>query len=315
MRMIVCLLALSSLILGADQFSRVLNAAGLEGAQDSHKRNSAHVSDFGDMAQDVNIILSDAGIDPRQSYEEYAETYRTPEGDKLTLDEVYDKFSAGGQIFCPKPNGKWARGSATIVDRPNVSLMSAHELYDEKCQSRTGSEDFRSCVFQTIPRPPMQPDVYDVKSIRVGTKCPYTDKDVHDWVVITLERPVKGIHPFLISQKCHFQIEWGGMSLAAFSQNFRDGKSPMVTTWCTMKNYNQYAGEDSSSYKSSCPASPGASGGALLCDRGRKTPEIGGLMIAGSEGDKSANYSEFSNYSVAIPISEEIEAAIRAAGN
>lgn len=286
--------------------------------------SQVHRSAFNNLVQFASIIVPEDGMpDPRLTYEMYQQRYRTPQGEQLTIDEVYDKFSANGRMFCQMPDGTWRSSSSNVVHKANVVLLSAHAFYDEKCNPKVGSEDFTGCRFQTNPNPPAKPQTFRVKSVNPGTKCPYKNKDgspakdKDDWAVVTLEKPVTGVHPFRLSRNCRVGLGWTGMSIAATANNFRDGKTAAITPWCSGKNYDSVASNES--FRTDCSSAGGNSGGGMLCDdAGKNAPAIGGILISETATEVNPDYKTYdraTNYSTAIPINEEIESAIRAAGN
>jgi hypothetical protein len=273
----------------------------------------AHHSALADMIQTVSIIVPEDGKDPRQTYEQHADTYRTPEGEKLTVDEVYDKFLSSGRMYCQQ-NGVWSGSTASLVQKGDVAVLSAHAFYDKDCHPKTnGSGDFTSCIFQTNPRPPQKSTTYHVKSVQTGTKCPYNDKDKNDWAVVKLDQVVQGAKPFRLRSDCVVKLGWTGMSLSARTKNFKDGHMPSVNPSCTAKDPDPDA--SNGSFHADCASGGENSGGAMLCDAGRQPPAIGGILIAGNS-DPNFDYKRYDraeNFDTIIPISDEIRSAIRAA--
>lgn len=286
--------------------------------------SQVHHSALDNTVQFASIIVPEEGVkvDPRKTYEQLAEIYAAEQNISLdeAIDQVYDKFSANGTMFCKDKAGEWTQSSANVVDKNNVLLMSAHAFYDDNCQPISGSEDFSACVFQTNPRPPQKAKLYHVKSVKSGTKCPTFNKDgslakkKDDWAVVTLQKPVAGVHPFHLNRNCRVSVGWTGINIASSATNFGDGKTAAITPSCSAR----HATGNDGTFKTDCSNGKGNSGGGMLCDADKSIPAIGGILVQETAPNRDPDfhvYDRYTNHGTALPINDEIEAVIKASGS
>lgn len=267
------------------------------------------LADEESLIERASIIVEREGTpDPRQTYEEYSSTFRTTFGEKLTEDEVYEKFSATGRLYCgrDKDDGTYLMSSANLVVKNDTAVGVAHAFYDRNCDPIV--PDFSLCFFETIVKPPAKAKRYYIRSVNVGTTCPYyslgTRKDL-DWAVIRLQKSVSGARPYRLTEECVLNERWVGINVAAAHDNFGDDdRRPPAVGMCKAREFDVGDG----TAKTDCASGGWSSGSGMLCDPKTKdvAPSISGVLVSGQPSSffDHTPYNSWANFTRAVPLSD-----------
>lgn len=219
----------------------------------------------------VELPASAAIVGPkenRMTYQEYAA--KKYGGDRKAL---FDDLGAAGHFHCV------GYASASLVKKPDVLVMAAHELY---AKNRAGQcvrrGNLSNCFFETInpdgtdgQKVTIQPDTIRISQ---NYSCDATEIQ-NDWAIVRLTAPVASIKPFGIvyvqdygsSQTGYRRLEGSKVtSLAADNNNFRNlpDETPTICddtlgyVWLMPGKHPGYG------IGVGCSSGLGTSGGAIL---------------------------------------------------
>ena len=219
----------------------------------------------------------------------------------LDVDDVTREHQASGLIQCGNAHGA---GQLTLSD--DVITTAAHVFYDE-----TGVPRSSSCSFKITVDGRDQQVQIDLSSIVAGSVHPYDVAVAHDWAVARLSHPLSGIRPYglagnvdenePVSFVARGHIDWGGAKALSMQD-------------CMLHDQLSQGEEGTREFSFDCDTGDGASGGAVMFDRGRS--RIGAILV-GWRSNHPFSAVPFSkkHYNFAVSIEGGFRQAVYAAAN
>jgi hypothetical protein len=233
--------------------------------------------------------------DNRETYEEYAANpFRG-----MTVDDVYNEFSATGAFNCG------ARESANIVLRKNLLVLNAHAFYksDGSCTPKFNG-DFSECYFEKVDRngvPSKRKYKIRQETLKVGTKCPADKINGNDWAVVEIEEEVEGVQPYAIvdvrklggtrNNDYEALLNLKTTSAVADNSNLK-GHSPRTPTICDgmlggiQSEIDPQTRGTNYFQVTNCSSGLGNSGGAVLLRKKGSVPALIGIISGTVVGKK-----------------------------
>lgn len=239
----------------------------------------------------------------------------------MTIQEVQKRYGPTGLIDCPNEYG-----SANVVMSGNVIISVSHIFHSSDCKS---VESPMNCRFETTVGGEKQS--FKIKKVHAwGRQCPTPKTSTNDWVVMILDREVPNVSPYEVNEETAGNIRIGKNVTAVSAKNLDiwDGAGKRFTGKtigkCKTKQLYSSTGTKTTLVGTNCDLSKGASGGALLDDRGDR-PALMGIAEGGSETERqlreairnkkpnSGPFDEDKWASGYIPVQDEMLKAIQSA--
>ena len=236
------------------------------------------------------------GKSSRRTVEDFAAEHR------VDLAELRRDQSASGLIQCGD-----AHGAGQLTMSSNVVTTAAHVFYDENGLPRS-----QTCTFDLTADGQTTHVPIDLKTIVAGSTNPYAVPPAHDWAVVRLARRVAGVKPYTLADDIHANepvtfvarghIDWGEAKKLSLQE-------------CLMHDQLATTEDGTREFSFDCDTGDGASGGALMFDKGRS--QIGAILV-GWRSNRPFNAVPFSrtHYNFAVTMEGDFrKAVLAAAGN
>jgi len=182
----------------------------------------------------------------------------------LTANDVVRSHNASGLIQCGNAHGA---GQLTLTD--DVVTTAAHVFYDENGVPRA-----RMCSFDLTVNGAEVHVPINVATVVAGSTNPYDAAESHDWAVARLSHAVSGVRPYGIAADIHANepvtfiarghIDWGEAKKLSMQS-------------CVMHDQLADGEEGTREFSFDCDTGDGASGGALMFDRGMS--QVGAILV------------------------------------
>jgi hypothetical protein len=220
----------------------------------------------------------------------------------VDIAELRRDQSASGLIQCGD-----AHGAGQLTMSSNVVTTAAHVFYDENGLPRS-----QTCTFDLTADGQTTHVPIDMKSMVAGSTNPYAVPPAHDWAVVRLARRVSGVKPYTLAYDIHpneavtfvarGHIDWGEAKKLSLEE-------------CRMHDQLSATEDGTREFSFDCDTGDGASGGALMFDKGRS--QIGAILV-GWRSNRPFNAVPFSrtHYNFAVTMEGDFrKAVLAAAGN
>jgi hypothetical protein len=221
----------------------------------------------------------------------------------VSAKEISKKFGASGVAACGVGGA-----SAQIVGANDVLVLSGHVFHrtNEGCQLYVDLAE-ANCRFT----PSYGPDAGVAIPMDLSTmvsRCHPTDLH-HDWAVVKLVRPVRGVLPYKIAKVAQVPEAGTPILVVASSQtNFeRNGKKPMSIEECLVRD--TYL-DRNIPIQTDCDTGNGSSGAANLVDSTDGVTMIA-IHTAGTRGEEPGHpYEKSRVFNYSTPVIGEFHSTI-----
>ncbi|MBL8572540.1 MAG: trypsin-like peptidase domain-containing protein [Hyphomicrobiaceae bacterium] len=265
------------------------------------------------------------GDDDRKTFEDYA-------SDKgFDASSLQKRFAASGWLLCfsRKKGGDVGVAAATaqLVGRPDVIATASHTFLD----TRTGRVDvnFSQCGFLIWSQGRIVARKIVASSVTIpGERATLASRRFgNDWAVMRLDEPVPGVRPYdLVPASDIARLREGAelkvTTVIGFHDNWSGGKSTLSISDCDVAvapappKQMRFTTTGTRALLTNCDIGRGASGAALLVDRGGKPAMLGMTIISvGSDLESVGKSLDFSSsrphFNIAISAEGRFGDAIR----